>query len=973
MEVVPQSNHQWRLRLSGCLAIASLLFSTTCAIAQNITLDGTLGPAQTLTGPIYLIRQADGTTVGSNLFHSFGRFNLSAGEVANFQSAANIRNILSRVTGGSASSIDGLIFTQSPNVNLFLMNPSGIIFGPNARLDIGGSTRGSFVATTVDALVWSNGARFSATNPGRPDSLLSIVGDPSGFLASQRFPQPITVSGSTLRVAEGQSLLLLGGNVTLDNGFLSVDLFQGGRIELGGLAEPGIVRLNTSNNLLHMGFSNDVVRADISIRNGSFINVMARSGGNIAVNAQNLDILDESILLAGIRRRLDSTDSQAGDITIDAKGTMTVSQASLIQNSVQSNASGSSGNILITAKSLLVNTGARIAGSTFGQGNAGNLTISTERISLDGESSNGISSGIYNLVAGSAIGNAGNTNITTDTLIATNGAQLGSTTYGQGNSGNVIITANHVFLDGEGSQSSSGIFSSVSPGSVGNGGDISITTRELSVTNGGAVSTATSGRGNAGNVRIQADVASFNGEGRSEGFPSGVFSGTTLESDKGDGGNISITIRSLAITRGSLLFTSTVGQGNAGNVIVRASDTVFIDGEGRFPGSFPSSISSAVLSPEATGAGGSIDVTARLIILNNRGELSAVTGGKGDAGSIILTADTAEIANGSRVLTSTTSAKTAGDITLKVSDRLTLSGESTGLFANTLVGSTGDGGNIFIYPRILTIQDGAKIAVDSQGNGIGGNIQIQAETLDLSNRAAISAETTNSQGGNIALQIQNLLSLRRGGQISTTAGTAQAGGDGGNIQINAPFIIAIPSENSDITANAFTGRGGRVEITVQGIFGIEFRDKLTAFSDITASSEFGIAGVVNLNTPDVDPSRGLVPLPVDLVDVSRQIVPTCRSDNRQGSGRFFITGRGGLPPNPTEPLSSGAVLTADGQPFEPAIQGYSGNRSIDRPPNTIVEAQGWVIDTDGTVVLVAQIPQVSAPPPWQPSPDCGGE
>ncbi|WP_421656520.1 filamentous hemagglutinin N-terminal domain-containing protein [Leptothermofonsia sp. ETS-13] len=186
-----KSKCQWQLEMAACLTVVGILSSAPLAIAQNITLDGTLGPAQTLTGPTYLIRQVDGTTVGSNLFHSFGRFNLSAGEVANFQSAANIRNILSRVTGGSPSSIDGLIFTQSPNVNLFLINPGGIIFGPNARLNIGGSTRGSFVATTVDALVWPNGAQFSATVPGRPDSLLTIVGDPSGFLAAQRLPQPI--------------------------------------------------------------------------------------------------------------------------------------------------------------------------------------------------------------------------------------------------------------------------------------------------------------------------------------------------------------------------------------------------------------------------------------------------------------------------------------------------------------------------------------------------------------------------------------------------------------------------------------------------------------------------------------------------------------------------------------------------------------------------------------------------------------
>jgi filamentous hemagglutinin family protein len=147
---------------------ALVAFSSNCVLAQNITLDGTLGSAGTLTGPDYVIPQAVGQTVGSNLFHSFGRFGLDTGEAAIFQSTANIRNILSRVTGGSPSFIDGLIFTESPRVNLFLINPSGIVFGSQCPPDVGGATRGSFVATTVDALVWPNGGQFSATNPEVP-------------------------------------------------------------------------------------------------------------------------------------------------------------------------------------------------------------------------------------------------------------------------------------------------------------------------------------------------------------------------------------------------------------------------------------------------------------------------------------------------------------------------------------------------------------------------------------------------------------------------------------------------------------------------------------------------------------------------------------------------------------------------------------------------------------------------------------
>jgi large exoprotein involved in heme utilization and adhesion len=188
---------------------------------------------------------------------------------------------------------------------------------------------------------------------------------------------------------------------------------------------------------------------------------------------------------------------------------------------------------------------------------------------------------------------------------------------------------------------------------------------------------------------------------------------------------------------------------------------------------------------------------------------------------------------------------------------------------------------------------------------------LQADRLELRDRGSITAETGSTQGGNITLEVSDLLLLRRNSTISATAGTAQAGGDGGNITINLPngFIVGVKGENSDITANAFTGSGGRVNITAQGIYGLEFRPSLTPFSDITASSTFGVSGVVTLNTPNVDPNRGLVPLPVDLTDVSRLLVQNCPTGDALAKppNEFIITGRGGLPPTPSEAMHRDAI------------------------------------------------------------------
>ncbi len=155
--------------------------------------------------------------------------------------------------------------------------------------------------------------------------------------------------------------------------------------------------------------------------------------------------------------------------------------------------------------------------------------------------------------------------------------------------------------------------------------------------------------------------------------------------------------------------------------------------------------------------------------------------------------------------------------------------------------------------------------------------------------------------------MQDLLLLRNGSNISTNAVTAKGGADGGNIIIDSNFILAFPSENSDITANAFTGDGGRVEITANGILGIEPRMKLTPLSDITASSTFGVAGIVEINTPDIDPNRGLTNLPEAAVEV--EVASGCQAEDGQTTVAFFNLGRGGIPPSPYDPLRSEIIIT----------------------------------------------------------------
>ena len=200
--------------------------------AGDMVLDGKLGPGGPLAGPNYDITADLGRTVGNNLFHSFARFNLSAGDLATFSGPANIQNILTRVTGGGASSIDGTVRSSIAGANVFLINPSGVVFGPNAAVDV----TGSFAVSTANYLKLANGARFVAALDA-DDSMLST--DPVvafGFLDGAA--GNVTVHG-TLQMPEGKTLTVVGGDISVVGGKL---LTANGRVNLVSAKAAGEVR-----------------------------------------------------------------------------------------------------------------------------------------------------------------------------------------------------------------------------------------------------------------------------------------------------------------------------------------------------------------------------------------------------------------------------------------------------------------------------------------------------------------------------------------------------------------------------------------------------------------------------------------------------------------------------------------------------------------------------------------------------------
>ena len=458
----------WQLGWFGCYVCMSAYAYVSPTLAQSkIVPDRTLGAESSVVTPNALglpkVEITGGAVRGANLFHSFQEFNVDVGRFAYFKSPnASIQNILARVTGNNVSEIFGTLGTIGDAVNLFLINPNGIIFGPNAVLNVGGS----FVGTTAHAVQFGNFGNFSADAPVAPSPILTI--NPSALLFNQISAASITnksiapaglnpigdlVTG--LRVPDGGSLLLVGGNVNLDGGSLRA---YEGRIELAGLASPGSVGLNVAGNTLGLNVPDRVQRADVSLTNGAEVNVRGANGGSIAINAQNVNLAGESKLRAGIELGLGTPDSRAGDIAINATGSTTLSDGSFIANVLQAEAFGKGGNINITTGSLTLRNDATLNASTFGQGDSGRVFV---------QASGAMSvanSGIFSDLEANAVGNSGGIFITAESLSLT-GAQLESSTFGQGDSGRVFVQASSAV-----SAANSDIFNNLGASAVGNSG-----------------------------------------------------------------------------------------------------------------------------------------------------------------------------------------------------------------------------------------------------------------------------------------------------------------------------------------------------------------------------------------------------------------------------------------------------------------------------------------------------------------------
>jgi large exoprotein involved in heme utilization and adhesion len=275
----------------------------------------------------------------------------------------------------------------------------------------------------------------------------------------------------------------------------------------------------------------------------------------------------------------------------------------------------------------------------------------------------------------------------------------------------------------------------------------------------------------------------------------------------------------------------------------------------------------------------------------------------------------------------------------------------------------GKAGDVVINARSLKISDGARVSVENVGIGDGGTLRINTNLLTLKNKASITANTQSGVGGNILIQSPDIRMLDNSNITATAQGNT---GNGGNISIDTSTLVAVG--NSDISANAQTSSGGRVVINATGIFGTQFRPFLTPESDITASSRSGANGVVDINSFYFDSNLAIVELPETVRQISEEITTGCKASDRN---KFIITGRGGLPEDPTtvlrgqtvwSDLRTPRVVSSENKKIRLITPENKKTVSTDDTSLNIVEANGWITDAQGTINLVVQThPQILIP------------
>ena len=943
------------------------------ATHAEVVLDGTLGQKGAVSGPNYVITDKMGSRAGSNLFHSFQTFNINTDESGTFTGPNSVQNVIGRVTGGTSSLIDGRLGCSIPGANLFLINPYGMMFGPNATLDV----NGSFHASTADYLLLGDAGRFDAVHP---EQSVLTVDPPSAFGFLDDTAAPIKVDGSYLKVPEGETLSLVGGDITLRDATLYA---PGGEIDLVSVASSGEVTFGASgpgvDSFERLGDINitrsdadhmkidDTEIGDVDVSEGGGV-IYVRGGdfyvdgGHVLANTRGasdkvggIDFQVRETIALSNRAELQSMAvgmGDAGDILLSAANVFLTNGVDI--NTHTSSAGGRAGDITIKAKNKIVITGSNTELDTqsYGKGDAGNVVLEGAEISLtDGTD--------INTTGSSSGGKGGDVNISATSGITVSGADtsIQTKTYGSGDAGDITLEGMIVSI-------AEGTNIDASTRSSGKGGQIDITAKKVLLSEGSKINSSTyskeKGAGNAGNITIDANESvSISGY-----YSDGTAHNSAISTNtfgKGEGGDISIITPKLNMTWGKItsqaqtksegnagsihmnvgelnmkefaqISTTSWGAGNGGNIAINASEAVSISGyyTETIGDRFWVWYSGIFANTNSEGAAGNVSLTAPLLSLSNMAQIQSLTHGEGNGGFCSLSVGDLEITGGSQVTVGTTNIGSAGDLEVNASGTVYISGRksfspsfsfNSGIFSGSNFNGNNSGtpGNITLNASSLIVENSGTISSSTYGDGDAGKVKVDCNDLSLRNGGSIQSKSTGSgNAGNLTIHVNNLLSIENssittsstkslGGNIEIAAGVIQltngAGimtsvnsgeGKGGNVNINAPTLVLL--EESNIKANADQGYGGDITINADAVF-------KSPDSDITASSQVhGKEGKISVNSPVQDIVNAMVPLRESFLSADELLPERCETRDPEQAGSFVVDSDEGLPPRPDELL-----------------------------------------------------------------------
>ncbi|MGK7889115.1 MAG: filamentous hemagglutinin N-terminal domain-containing protein [Leptolyngbyaceae cyanobacterium] len=525
-------------------------------------------------------------------------------------------------------------------------------------------------------------------------------------------------------------------------------------------------------------------------------------------------------------------------------------------------------------------------------------------------------------------------------LLLDNASQISTNTFGTGKGGNIRVDVDQLTL-----RDSAQLFANVV--GEGNGGNIRIGAHSIQLLGGQIREVISDDRDSPDNKDPGNQETTDETVEEAEFFTSSIRA-VVFEHASGEGGDVRIRTNHLELADGGQIAADTRGSGDSGDIRIRAN-TIRISGIARSSDNQPF-IRDNLTTPSS---------------------ISAATFEKSEAdgGDIFLNANTLTVLDGATIQFSTASAGNAGALNIDVTNSIELSGTIDNFFGGLFsfsgglageefdigVGNearesaTGQGGEITVRARKLVVSDRSVIAVGSlnpnQEAAGSGSISIQAEQISLAEQGSLLSATASGDGGDINLIADSLLLLRGNSLIETTAGLEESGGRGGNITLDADFVVAELGENSDIRANAFDGDGGDINVTVFSLFGLQEnpaqRNELRAnvTNDISASSQFGNFGIITIEDLGVDPVQAIAQLPTDFE--SPPLTQGCQP-GRTGQGEFVNIGRGGIPTSPDDPIS-GDRLWEDITP--------STLTATTDAASTLTEAETWFVNDKGQIVL----------------------